>query len=195
VNDIISIDFPKNDHWLDGNPLPRGSDGWVGLEKIMPALVERFCGENRSTALELGVEFGYSTSVLAQLFGFVMGVDTFCGDEHSGFKSDHHELTMNNLKPWRNISLAQRDYRYFIKETESWPEGAHYSLIHVDMSHDYETTYTAGRWAVDHSPVVIFHDTESFPSVKEAVSAIAEETGRTFYNFREFNGLGILVKE
>jgi hypothetical protein len=63
------------------------------------------------------------------------------------------------------------------------------------MSHDYETTYTAGRWAVDHSPVVIFHDTESFPSVKEAVSAIAEETGRTFYNFREFNGLGILVKE
>jgi hypothetical protein len=40
---------------------------------------------------------------------------------------------------------------------------------------------------------VLFHDTESFPAVKQAVSDIARETNKTFYNFKESYGLGILV--
>ena len=51
------------------------------------------------------------------------------------------------------------------------------------MVHTYEATYTIGRWATDHAPVVIFHDTQYiWPQVKQAILQIAEETGRDFYN-------------
>jgi hypothetical protein len=196
MTEVHQIDFPKDDSWFTG-PLPENPavpSGWRGLEKIMPSLIKLFCRNDRVTALEFGVEYGYSTAILAQLFGHVLGVDTFVGDDHSSHKEDHHEITLKNLAPWRNITLAQRDYRHFIKETESWPEGAHFSLIHVDMMHDFETTYTAGRWAADHAPVVIFHDTNYlWPEVKQAIIQIAEETGKDVYEYKECFGLGILI--
>lgn len=191
MSEIIPIDFPKNENWLDGNPLPTGSDGWRGLEKIMPALVERFC-KKREWALEFGVEYGYSTSILAQLFRDVEGVDWFKGDEHSNWREDYYVTAAANLANWKNVHLIRTNYQEWIAKS---PKDLCFDLIHVDMSHDYYTTYTAGRWAVDHSPVVIFHDSESFPMVKQAVLVLSDETGRTFYNYRECNGLAILVKE
>lgn len=195
---IHSIDLAPRDNWLDG-PLPssepRPPSGWVGLERVLPELVRLFC-RRTDCALELGVEFGYSTAVLAQLFTHVVGVDTFVGDAHSGQKEDHCELTTKNLARWPNITLHQLDYREFIRRVDAgateYP--AQYSIIHVDMLHDFETTYTAGRWAVDHAPVVIFHDTNAYwPAVPDAILKIAEETGREFYDYKPCNGLGILV--
>jgi hypothetical protein len=40
---------------------------------------------------------------------------------------------------------------------------------------------------------VIFHDTESFTAVKKAVAEICRQTSKTFYNFPDNNGLGIIV--
>jgi len=191
------IDFPMNDTWLDPQrPLPifRGSyppgSAWGGLERILPELVRLFCREDRGRALEFGVEWGYSTAALAQLFSEVVGVDTFRGDPHSGFKEDHLKETRANLTAWSNIRLVQQNFRNFIQDQAF---DSRYSLIHIDMMHDFETTYTAGRWAAAHAPVVLFHDTESiWPEVKQAVLEIAEESGREVYNYPKCYGLGIL---
>jgi tRNA uridine 5-carbamoylmethylation protein Kti12 len=87
-----------------------------------------------------------------------------------------------------NIHLIRSDYRDWIKKDES-----HYDLIHVDIIHTFADTFACGLWSAKHAKCVIFHDTESYPAVKQAVIEIARDTGKKFYNFRESNGLGILV--
>lgn len=189
---IIPIDFPKNDTWLDG-PLPVSPtvpSGWTGLEKIMPALVSKFC-EKRESALEFGVEYTFSTNVLAQLFGHVTGVDWFKGDEHSMLREDYSAIARANVAHRTNVELIQSSYQDWIAQATA---DAHYDLIHVDVVHTYEATYACGRWAADHSPVVIFHDTNYlWPEVPNAILQIAEETDRTFYNYPDCFGLGILA--
>jgi len=192
MKEIHVIDFPKNDNWLDG-PLPssepRPPSGWIGLERIMPELVRLFC-KKREFALEFGVEYGYSTAVLAQLFHNVTGVDWFVGDEHSGQRENYYAKTVANLNRWSNIELIQSRYQEFIANLDNQSS---YDLIHVDVVHTYEATYECGRWAADHSPVVIFHDTQFiWKEPKEAILRIAEETGKEFYNYEPCNGLGIL---
>jgi hypothetical protein len=80
------------------------------------------------------------------------------------------------------------DYKEWITKDTS-----QYDLIHVDIVHTFEDTLACGRWAADHAPVVLFHDTESFSEVKRAVAAIAEDTGKTFYNYPHCYGLGIVA--
>lgn len=188
---MIEIDFIPTDNWLDG-PLPVPADnrppsGWAGLERSMPNLVERFC-DSRGYALELGVEYGHSTTVLAQLFGHVTGVDWFKGDPHSGEREDYYQVARSNIARWRNVTLVQEEYQRWITHDRQ-----NYDLIHIDMYHDFEATYRAGIWAVEHAPVVLFHDTIAWPEVAPAVERIAKETGLTFYNYPHNNGLGILA--
>lgn len=191
---IHEITYDFTDNWLDG-PLPssepRPPSGWVGLERILPSLVRMFC-KGRKTALEFGVEYGYSTATLAQLFDHVTGVDWFKGDEHSGEREDYFEKSQSNLARWNNIRLIKSSYQDFISDPLNGIWKA--DLIHVDVVHTYQATYECGRWAADHSPVVIFHDTAFiWPEVPAAIERIAEETGRSFYNYRPCNGLGVLV--
>jgi hypothetical protein len=191
IKEIHVIDFPKNDNWLDV-PLPISPtvpSGWTGLEKIMPALVKLFCREQKS-ALEFGVEYAYSTNVLAQLFDHVTGVDWFKGDEHSMWRDDYSETAHANVAHRTNVELIQSSYQDWIAQA---PVDVYYNLVHVDVVHTYDATYTVGRWAADHSGVVIFHDTQYiWPEVKQAILRIAEETGKDFYNYEPCNGLGIL---
>jgi hypothetical protein len=205
---IEILDFTLDNSYLDGalpvppfpqEPIyPDWPSAWKGLESVLPALLTRFhVGCDR--ALEFGVEYGYSTAALAQLFQSVLGIDTFVGDQHSDLqlgggqtlvRSDFYAYTQKNLERWPNIQLVQTDYQTWTKTDDS-----RYDLIHVDIVHTFEDTFACGRWAVDHAPVVIFHDTESFSEVKHVVAAIAEETGRQFYNYPYCYGLGILVNE
>lgn len=167
--------------------MPNVHTAWSGLEKVLPGIVDRFCAK-RELAIEFGVWYGYSTAALAQCFGEVLGVDTFKGDDDAGRPSDLLESATRTLAAWPNVCLLPADYRAFI---EAYP--FHVDLIHIDISHDYESTHELGRWACAHSPVVLFHDTESFATVKQAVSDLADETGRTFFNYPYCHGLGILV--
>ena len=134
------------------------------------------------------MEYGFSTVALSGYFRSVTGVDTFQGDRHTNNIQDIYAETVERLVPFENIRLVRSDYRDFIKEDQ----GA-YDLIHVDIIHTYADTYRCGLWSAKRSQCTIFHDTESFPAVKLAVTDIARATGKRFYNYTESYGLGILV--
>jgi len=163
------------------------SQAWVGLERILLDIIE-YSRIRQNSALEFGVEFGYSTSALANYFKTVTGVDIFTGDVHAGHYGDIFDLTKHNLKEFENIELIKSDYKDYIKNNEN-----RFDLIHVDIIHTYEDTYTCGLWSAQHSDCTIFHDTQSFPNVKKAVADIAKKTNKKFYNYRKCNGLGIVI--
>ncbi len=138
--------------------------------------------------MEFGVEHGYSTVALSCYFDEVIGIDTFLGDRHTGDKRDLFEQTTGNLAEFDNIRLVQSNYQDWIRKDDST-----YDLIHVDIIHTYTDTFACGLWSAKHSKCSLFHDTESFPAVKQAMIDIARITGKRFYNLQESFGLGILV--
>jgi hypothetical protein len=159
---------------------------WKGIESVLSDLISRFnIGTSRS--LEFGVEHGYSTAALSCFFDSVTGVDAFVGDKHT-FMRDLYAETSTRLSGFDNIQIVRSDYRDWIRKDDSF-----YDLIHVDIVHTYIDTFTCGLWSAKHSKCVLFHDTESFPAVKRAVIDIARESGKSFYNFKESSGLGILI--
>ncbi len=159
---------------------------WKGIESVLSDLIARFdIGTKR--CLEFGVEHGYSTAALSCFFDSVTGVDTFQGDKHT-FYRDLYSETSEALSSFDNIQLVRSDYRDWIAK-----DNGSYDLIHVDIVHTYTDTFACGLWSATHSKCVLFHDTESFPAVKRAVLDIARESHKTFYNFKESYGLGILV--
>ncbi|MDE3184144.1 MAG: class I SAM-dependent methyltransferase [Bacteroidota bacterium] len=164
----------------------RNFSAWKGLELIIGDVISQSEIKCES-CLEFGVEYGYSTAVFANYFDKVTGVDLFTGDLHAGFKGNVFEVASANLKDFKNITLIKNDYKDFIKDHDLT-----YDLIHVDIIHTYEDTYECGLWAAEHSNCTLFHDTESFSSVKKAVRNIAKKTGKRFYNYPYYNGLGIL---
>jgi hypothetical protein len=160
---------------------------WQGIESILGDLIERF-GLGTSRCLEFGVEHGYSTVALSCFFDSVTGVDTFCGDKHTFNKSNIFAQTSERLSCYDNIRLMRSDYRDWMAK-----DSTTYDLIHVDIVHTYIDTFTCGLWSARHAQCVLFHDTLSFPAVKQAVIDIARKTGKRFYHFEESYGLGIIV--
>jgi hypothetical protein len=160
---------------------------WKGIESILEDLIEKF-HVRTGNCLEFGVEFGYSTVALSSFFDSVIGVDTFLGDKHTRIDEDLYEATVNRLSHFENIRLIRSNYQNWIKDDNDF-----YDLIHVDIVHTYKDTFACGMWSALHSKCTIFHDTESFSAVKAAVMDISRDTGKSFYNFEESNGLGILV--
>jgi hypothetical protein len=160
---------------------------WKGIESILADIIHRFhLGTDR--CLEFGVEFGYSTVALSSFFNSVTGVDLFSGDKHTVDQRDIYEETLTRLANFKNIQLVRSDYKDWIRSDSS-----SYDLIHVDIVHTYADTFACGLWSALHSQCTIFHDTESFPAVKQAVKDISKQTGKKFYNFEESHGLAILV--
>lgn len=164
-----------------------GETGWKGIESILGDLIE-FCNINTDSCLEFGVEHGYSAAAFSCFFKSVIGVDIFTGDIHTKNFTDIYPATASRLASFDNIKLIRSDYRQWIKQ-----DAKTYDMIHVDIVHTYADTFACGLWSANHSKCTIFHDTESFPAVKQAVIDIARHTGKKFYNFQESNGLGILV--
>ena len=161
---------------------------WQGLDRIIKDIIIRF-DVKLNVALEFGVEYGFSTSAFANYFDKVIGVDTFMGDIHTKNKTYHYESTKNNLEFWSNIDLVESSYQDFIKKEKS-----KFDLIHIDIVHTYKDTYKCGEWAVKHSDVVLFHDTESFKNdVGKAVKDLAIKYNLKHYNYKDCYGLGILV--
>lgn len=160
---------------------------WKGIESVLSDLITEF-NIGRKRCLEFGVERGYSTAALSCFFDSVTGVDTFTGDKHTGEWSDLYASTSERLSPFNNIRLIRSDYRDWIAKDDSF-----YDLIHVDIIHTYADTYKCGLWSAKHSQCTIFHDTESFPAVKQVLIDLSRDLGKTFHNFEESNGLGILI--
>lgn len=160
---------------------------WKGLEEIIEDILIHFEIE-RESCIEFGVEFGFSTVIFSNYFKIVKGIDIFIGDEHTSHQGDHFESTKKLLSSFENIVLFKSNYKdWIIQDTEQ------YNFAHVDIVHSYKDTYECGIWAAMHSKCCIFHDTESFPSVKRAVYNIAKKLGKEAYNYPFNNGLGIIV--
>ena len=164
---------------------------WVGLERILEPMIRDF-SIIPNKALEFGVEWGYSTSILSGCFKEVIGVDTFTGDIHSGIKENHFEYTKEYLKNFSNIRLIKSDW-------ESWSKTINnderFDLIHIDIIHDYKNTFSAGDWALNHSDFVIFHDVMSFEEVHIAVKDLSIKHNMYYYYYPLYNGLGIITKK
>ncbi len=160
---------------------------WEGLELIVEDILDRFEIE-RNSCIEFGVEFGYSAVAFSNFFKTVKGIDIFIGDEHTTHKGDHYDETRKSLNEFKNIELFKSNYQDWIKQ-----DNEQYDFAHVDIVHNYKETYECGIWAVQHSKCCIFHDTESFSTVKRAVFDIAKKTGKKAYNYPFHNGLGIIV--
>jgi hypothetical protein len=151
---------------------------WRGLDSIIWAIINDF-GIKTDKALEFGVEYGFSTYALAQYFTKVIGVDTFEGDQHTKNGKIDMRSVQDMMPP--NVLLIKSDYKDY-KDDEK------YDIIHIDIVHTYADTFKCGEWALKHSNLVIFHDTESFPEVKRAV----HDLDPNFYNYPFNNGLGII---
>ena len=177
---------PKEFRSFDNLPTVNFS-AWKGLESIIGDVIKRR-GINCNSCLEFGVEYGYSTAVFANYFDKVTGVDLFTGDVHAGFKENVFEVASVNLKAFKNITLIKNDYKDFIKDNHS-----SYDLIHVDIIHTYEATYECGLWSAEHSDCTLFHDTESFSSVKKAVRDIAKKVAKGFIIITIIMGLGYFI--
>jgi hypothetical protein len=146
------------------------NSAWAGIERILADLIGQF---------DIPTE---------RCLESVTGVDTFQGDIHTVNNQDIYDDTRARLAPYPNIQLVRSDYRDFIKQ-----DHGDFGLVHVDIVHTFADTYACGLWSARHSRCTIFHDTESFPQVKQAVREIARATGKKVYNFEESYGLGIVV--
>ncbi len=68
------------------------ASAWGDIPTILKDIITRF-NLKTDKALEFGVEYGYSTTAIANYFDEVIGVDTFVGDDHTGNQGDQQEKT------------------------------------------------------------------------------------------------------
>ena len=179
-----------------------GTSSWIGLESILADLLDHF-RVGRGLALEFGSEHGYSLVALSNFFDRVVGVDPF-GQQTATLPIEPMvDRCARNIAPYPNISVIVSPWQEYTKAYDGVTYAANlldakqappFDLIHVDGEHGYYDTFGCGDWACAHAPIVIFHDTMSFPdTVMPAVKALAEKHDRSFFNFDQHHGLGILV--
>lgn len=162
---------------------------WGDIHTILKGIIKRFNIKTKS-ALEFGVQYGFSISALSNYFDEVIGVDTFEGDIHAGIEEDFFMKTKTNLKDFSNVRLIQSSYQDYIVNRPF----ERYDLIHIDIVHTYKETFDCGEWSVNNSDITIFHDTESFQDVKSACLDLQKKYNLKFYNYPDSHGLGILIK-
>ena len=165
---------------------------WEGIPNILKDIITRF-NLNTDSALEFGCDKGYSASALSKYFKKVRTVDTFRGDLNTLTVEQSIELckeVAESLVPF-GVEVVRSSYQDYTKRHY----GSLYDLIHIDIIHTFEDTVDCGNWAVQHSNCVIFHDTISYPEVMKAVNILADVYNLDFYNYKESNGLGILIRQ
>jgi hypothetical protein len=158
-----------------------------GLESLIRNLLEQFNLKN-DKCLESGVEYGYSTDAFSNYFRQLTGVDKFTGDVQTGLKINYYNVASKSLFLYSNLKLIQAGYRDFIKDNSE-----QYDFIHVNIVHDYKHTFECGLLSAKHSKCTIFHDITNYREVKRAVDEVAPQTGKRFYNYHKYYGLGIVV--
>lgn len=177
------------DKW-DGKYLDVASS-WKGLENYMRPIVKAYNAKT-NTALEFGVDYGYSLHILSQVFDKVTGVDGFVGDQHCGssqgdyFYSD----TLNRFKDISNVNIVRSSFEEYIKTDSNF-----YDLIHVDIVHLYKETYECAEWCIHHSNLVLLHDIYSFPDMNKVCQDLSKKYNLGYdSSITKYHGLGILYK-
>lgn len=161
---------------------------WIGIESILFSLIKEF-DVRTHVAVEFGVDEGYSLAALANYFGEVLGVDHCEGLGHD--PEVIFPQLQKTFKAFPNVALMRASWGEFAMIRKGTAD-----LIHIDMDHNYQQTFDAGDWAVQHAPVVLFHDTMSWPEgVGRACEDLSEKHGLFYYEYRDSHGLGILSRK
>ncbi len=164
---------------------------WKGLENYIESIIEE-CGITPNSALEVGVDNGYSTHILSELFKEVVAVDDFrvgfIGRQTKEQADAQFANVYSTLKD-RNIQLVREDFNTYKDKISD----KRFDLIHIDADHSFEATLEQLTWALEHSNLVIAHDTISFPTVMQACEKVIGN-GVEFYNIPNHHGLGVLFR-
>jgi hypothetical protein len=189
VIDMQAIPYTPHE-FITPARLSNAPSAWKDCPSMLFELIMR-AGIHSHLALDLGVDWGFSTIALSNFFTTVIGIDTFEGDAHCGWRgSDQWETVSKEAEQAGNILLVKMNVCDWIIKVRG-----QYDLCHVDLQHDYQTTYLAGTWAVEHSSLTLFHDIRTFPDVRRAVSDICDATGKLFYEWPIAHGLGIVTSK
>ena len=162
---------------------------WKGLENYLYPIIQTF-NIQPNLALEFGVDHGYSSYVFSKAFKKVVGVDSFEGDPHIIHQQgdSFYDAIINKFAN-TNVEIIRSRFEDFIENNNTF-----YDLIHIDIVHLYEPTHKCTEWSVDHSNVVILHDTCSFPEIDRVCRDISNSKNLKYYNIPDCNGLGILYR-
>lgn len=166
------------------------SSAWRGLEDFVLPIIQHF-NVTPNIALEFGVDHGYSSDIFSQVFNKVIGVDSFIGDAH--IIHEQGEDFFNKVKlsfANSNVEIIRSSFEDFILNNTNF-----YDLIHIDIVHHYEPTFKCAEWAIQHSNLVILHDTISYPEIYNVCRDISSKHDAGFYNIVDHFGLGILYKK
>lgn len=141
------------------------ASAWKGHRDFAHWLVQRL---QPQITVELGVDYGYSTFVLATNNpGQVYGIDLFMGDAHSGAKdADEQYQQVMDFKlahGFDNIEIIRNDFNTV---AAGWDKKI--DILHIDGLHTYDAVSNDFRtWAphVRDGGVIIMHDVTAFADV------------------------------
>ena len=132
---------------------------WTGHRTFAEWLIKN---AKSDTVVELGVDYGYSTFVMANALqgtsGKIYGIDSFCGDVHAG-ERDTYDGVMTAIKEHglTNVQIIKGD---FTEESKQWNKPI--DILHIDGLHTYEAVSNDFEcWSkyVTDDGIVLFHDT------------------------------------
>ena len=150
--------------------------------------------------VELGCYSGFSYSVFCQAVQ-TLGLDTRChaidtwlGDEHSGFYGAEVFKAFSAYNEAHYASFSQLIRSDFDEALQYFAEGS-IDLLHIDGKHSYDAVkgdYTNWRTRMSDRGVILFHDT----NVHErdfGVAALWGELSREYKHFEFLHGYGLGV--
>lgn len=143
------------------------------------------------TTVELGVDYGYSTFVLAQNNpGLVYGIDTFEGDYHAGARTGQYQEVLD-FKSKHNINNVHLICDTFDNANATWTLPI--DILHIDGLHTAAAVSNdLEKWSrfFHENTVVLMHDVASFPDIEQVFISISQPKMR----FVHCGGLGVLCQ-
>ena len=149
--------------------------------------------------VELGTHYGDSYFAFCQAaynMRVVMScyaVDTWTGDEHSGFYGNEVYNTVNKYNKDNYSLFSTLKRNTFLNAVEDFPDGS-IDLLHIDGYHTYEATketFKIYKPKLSNSAVVLFHDTVS-ENRNFGVAKYVSELPYPRLDFWHCNGLSVI---
>jgi len=144
---------------------------------------------NPQVTVELGVDWGYSSFLLAlHSKGIVYGIDCFDQSKH-GMKEDGDYQFVLDIKNKLKLNNLEIIKGYFDDVAKTWNKKI--NLLHIDGLHDYENCKNdCDTWAplLEEDGVILFHDTVSNPG---GVGLFFSQLEVPKVNFTNSSGLGV----
>jgi hypothetical protein len=144
---------------------------------------------NPQVTVELGVDWGYSSFLLAlHSKGIVYGIDCFDQSKH-GMREDGDYQFVLDIKNKLKLNNLEIIKGYFDDVAKTWNKKI--NLLHIDGLHDYENCKNdCDTWAplLEEDGVILFHDTVSNPG---GVGLFFSQLEVPKVNFTNSSGLGV----